>query len=1610
MFDTSDPSPRAEGREIVPRRRIKVVRSVKLNRLLHKARQKSLIQFASLDQLRRIFPGHPLFQKKGEPEYSPLAEARMKALAEHAKPIPWGAQQKLKKEQGKKVTLPHGITRTKLTPEQVERYKREGPPEGARIEGEHKITEGATVRPYQGIRADISRQQKEIKQPEVSRHADYGEEKTSTLWGSTTTGGKPAKPVGEKHGLYTSWSPPAEQSKVTHLPWANRIPRPEPGNVADRERFRAEVSKLSRTRRNPIPWHEANAEFLGTPNLVRQRLKPIPGAPSKVLGKAEAVETTKEMQSVRDWLAGEAKKYRKNIPFEARKSVHPVQLYKAHKEIESQIASVTAGHHEASQKIRNQALDWARSNASSTAMGRNNATIIEKGVGNIFSLGHAPDEKDMRLLAGWMGTTRKKAAELHGQFMHHARMTTQAGEDQIRKQIIPKVFKSIPAEPPPVPQGVLKPLLTKVGIGAGVAGGAALAGYGAYRLLRKKPKEHQFARGKYIGSLLGLTDPEYWAAKKKLSKFMISVGKRAVPLKTATPTPARWGDVQTYMKRHFRPEGMPKRRPESEYIKEALSQSQAWPALEMQKVRDKLALRARKHRAIEQTIGPNAKAYQRGFREGRKGVTAAVGRERERVGGIVAERAKEAEKKAGAEAGKQIAIVRSHDVAAINDMADRSRRAAIGIGVGAAGAGVGTGYLIGRRNGNKKMQEFEAPGVTSALGRVAQKLKGPFLSNIGKKELILGGALAGGITAADAATSAVYPDPDETRGRSAWSGAKRGALYGTVLAGTELPLRRSFMKNAPPLLARSMSSKRKEIRFQQDDDKKKLAHDIAIGGIEGGTGFLATDRILKYLKPQTPVGKAVTAGVVGGIATGTIGYGLNRFLRDFKQQHKAQKKASKDLASKLREIRFARRDQKPNPLGRTAVAADKYRKIIRGREIERKESNLSKAVLAGTALGGVLKGTRGAGIGALAGLGTGAALQLVGRRTRDPYGEESISAKRIERLPYQIGGLATAGVLANRLGAGAGLKRLKQKLFLSKLPEIRFQADLTDILAAQPGRFLRHPVSGGERAYKWYGRASRIHRDLSAKTTRGGNIVDERGRERKPEWKKDWVKHAVGTGIGIAGLLAIGKGVSTVKKAAAVGVEGIKAGRQITPTERLAALTVGHPSHAWEYLKSKMPHIPGLGGLGKVGENLRQAAHEAAHGAATAIEGKTGAITGGKVIEGGGGIKRIEVQSPLAAKKASQDALSRAATLEKRAAAERHKAKRIGEQGPAEKMIADVLKEAKKNPIETSSRKALVQFQEYPPQYPQYQAVRPYFRRNRYPEGRKPPDPLHKQHPVREGVLAGTGLLATIGAARWGLTTAEARRKKEAELMASIKKIVASRPVAAGTKAAKKVVHLPIQASALLDDIIEFRIAMPKTYLIRHGCTSFNKEGLEIGQSAERIRGHIDVPLNEKGRQQAAALGKKLRGKPIDHIYASDLQRAHETAEIISEHMGGVPVTPVYGLRPWGLGSEIEGKEHTKVEGKINKLIDRPDKVPKDGESLNDFKQRFLSTVSGIREKHPQGSVAIVTHYRGLKLINSLDGDGEINPRKFKARKDTTLEPGSWEVIKHDQSGDPNTI
>ena len=74
------------------------------------------------------------------------------------------------------------------------------------------------------------------------------------------------------------------------------------------------------------------------------------------------------------------------------------------------------------------------------------------------------------------------------------------------------------------------------------------------------------------------------------------------------------------------------------------------------------------------------------------------------------------------------------------------------------------------------------------------------------------------------------------------------------------------------------------------------------------------------------------------------------------------------------------------------------------------------------------------------------------------------------------------------------------------------------------------------------------------------------------------------------------------------------------------------------------------------------------------------------------------------------------------------------------------------------------------------------------------------------------------------------------------------------------------------------RFLLERLILVRHGETHWNREG--------RLQGLSDHPLNEVGRLQSVAVAERLRGRPVDAVFTSDLRRAAQTADAIASAVG----------------------------------------------------------------------------------------------------------------------------
>jgi broad specificity phosphatase PhoE len=155
-------------------------------------------------------------------------------------------------------------------------------------------------------------------------------------------------------------------------------------------------------------------------------------------------------------------------------------------------------------------------------------------------------------------------------------------------------------------------------------------------------------------------------------------------------------------------------------------------------------------------------------------------------------------------------------------------------------------------------------------------------------------------------------------------------------------------------------------------------------------------------------------------------------------------------------------------------------------------------------------------------------------------------------------------------------------------------------------------------------------------------------------------------------------------------------------------------------------------------------------------------------------------------------------------------------------------------------------------------------------------------------------------------------------------------------------------------------------YLIRHGETTWNRE--------RRFQGHLGVPLSETGQAQARALAEWLAAQPVRFaaLYASDLERAVETARAIGARLGLAP-TPVPALREIHCG-EWEGLAHDEIEarypGQLRAWNDRVDQFTlPGGESVPDVQRRVLAFYEAQIRQHAGDAILIVSHGVALSAL-----------------------------------------
>lgn len=199
-----------------------------------------------------------------------------------------------------------------------------------------------------------------------------------------------------------------------------------------------------------------------------------------------------------------------------------------------------------------------------------------------------------------------------------------------------------------------------------------------------------------------------------------------------------------------------------------------------------------------------------------------------------------------------------------------------------------------------------------------------------------------------------------------------------------------------------------------------------------------------------------------------------------------------------------------------------------------------------------------------------------------------------------------------------------------------------------------------------------------------------------------------------------------------------------------------------------------------------------------------------------------------------------------------------------------------------------------------------------------------------------------------------------------------------------------------------------KIYFTRHGETVWNSEN--------RIQGHKDSELTEKGIEMGLLLREQAKDISFDKVYSSDLGRAYKTTELIVPNQEIIK-TPL--LREIDVGN-WSGQIFTNIKKKdelYKTYFNSPAKYFRDdGESFYDLNDRvrefFEKYVFESRDKN----ILIVSH--GITIISIFNLMQNVPVEKFwtnRVRRNgefniAKYENGNFEILKKAPKNPIDTI
>ena len=156
-----------------------------------------------------------------------------------------------------------------------------------------------------------------------------------------------------------------------------------------------------------------------------------------------------------------------------------------------------------------------------------------------------------------------------------------------------------------------------------------------------------------------------------------------------------------------------------------------------------------------------------------------------------------------------------------------------------------------------------------------------------------------------------------------------------------------------------------------------------------------------------------------------------------------------------------------------------------------------------------------------------------------------------------------------------------------------------------------------------------------------------------------------------------------------------------------------------------------------------------------------------------------------------------------------------------------------------------------------------------------------------------------------------------------------------------------------------------KIYLVRHGQTDYNLQGIVQGSG-------VDASLNDTGRAQAMAFYMAYRDVPFDRLYTSKLKRSQESVEAFIKD--GLPSEAMEALNEisWGSkeGQKITPEEDAYYHWMLKQWQIGETHIPiEGGESPETVAARQLKFITRLRSRPEDKHVLVCMHGRAMRIL-----------------------------------------